>query len=273
MNSRLAVDVLLDVDPGFQSLCKTLLGDAVDPADVWEFMYGPSPVVKMSDPSEVHVNNAGSRKGMRYRVRRAVAGKRGAAVASAASGAAGVLAGSAASRYASGSGVNVPGFGSSNQYGYSVSGPLTRQAKADDSDSVDVTWSGEFAKSDDEKRQVFGWASVVALDGVPIVDRQGDLIAPDEIEKAAYAYVHQSRKGGHQHRRTDDDQPFHASDMIESIVFTPEKIAKMGLPSDFPVGWWVGYKVNDDETWERIKSGEVTSFSIHGKGRRAPVGV
>lgn len=242
MDSLTAVDALLRVDPGFEELCKTLLGDVVDPVDVWQYLYGTDPVVKMSDPSEVHVRRGVGEQGRRPRRARRVV---------------------YASAREDGIGVNPPREGSSNQYGYSV-------GKSDG--ALDVTWSCRFSKTDDEKRQVFGWASVVALDGRPVVDRQGDLITPEEIEKAAYAYVVDSRKGGHQHRRTDDGQPFHASDMIESIVFTPEKIAKMGLPDDFPVGWWVGYKVRDEDTWERIKSGDVTGFSIHGKGRRAPVG-
>ena len=143
-----------------------------------------------------------------------------------------------------------------------------RLAKAD---SAMVRWDVEFSKVDTDKREVFGWASVVELDGKPVVDRQGDWITPDEIEKAAYKYVMDSRKGGHQHRR-EGDAPFHASDMIESIVFTPEKISKMGLPDDFPVGWWVGYKVRDDDTWAKVKKNEVTGFSIHGSGKRVHTG-
>lgn len=135
------------------------------------------------------------------------------------------------------------------------------------SDQHSVTWDVKFSKMDEDKHEVFGWASVVEMDGKPVVDRQGDWITPDEIEKAAYKYVLDSRKGGHQHKR-EGDSPFHASNMIESIVFTPEKIAKMGLPTDFPVGWWVGYKVHDDETWAKIKNDEVTGFSIHGSGKR-----
>lgn len=140
------------------------------------------------------------------------------------------------------------------------------------SDSASISWNVEFSKIDSDKREVFGWASVVELDGKPVVDRQGDWITPDEIEKAAYKYVMDSRKGGHQHRR-EGDAPFHASDMIESIVFTPEKISKMGLPDDFPVGWWVGYKVRDDDTWTKVKNCDVTGFSIHGSGKRVQTGV
>lgn len=134
-------------------------------------------------------------------------------------------------------------------------------------DSVDVVWSGEFSKVDDEKRQVFGYASVVEVDGEPVVDRQGDYISIDEVEKSAYDYVQKSRKGGDMHRR-NGSEPHHVSDMIESFVITKEKIEKMGLPAETPLGWWVGFKVNDDATWDKVKSGERTGFSIHGRGSR-----
>jgi hypothetical protein len=105
---------------------------------------------------------------------------------------------------------------------------------------------------------------------MPVIDRQGDYMTPEDLEKAAYDYVVKSRKGGDQHQR-DGENPFHASNMIESFVITPEKIEKMGLPSDTPVGWWVGYKVEDDRTWDKVKKGLVTGFSIHGRGKRVEV--
>jgi hypothetical protein len=115
----------------------------------------------------------------------------------------------------------------------------------------------------------FGWASVVKVNGTPIVDRQGDYIDMDDLEEAAYNYVRGSRVGGNMHKRSMlDGGPHKVSDMVESIVFTPDKIAKMGLPSDFPQGWWVGYKIHDDETWDMVKKRERTGFSIHGRGLR-----
>lgn len=139
--------------------------------------------------------------------------------------------------------------------------------KADD---LDITWEGEIAKMDTDRRQVFGWASVVEVNGEPVVDLQGDFITVDEIEKAAYSYVQKSRKGGDMHQR-EGDGPKHVSDMIESFVVTPEKIEKMGLPASTPVGWWVGFQVNDDETWNLVKSGKRTGFSVHGRGKREPL--
>jgi hypothetical protein len=132
-----------------------------------------------------------------------------------------------------------------------------------------VVWEGEFAKVDSDKRQVFGWASIVEVDGVPVVDLQGDYIDIEEVEKSAYDYVVKSRKGGDMHRR-DGEVPVHVSDMIESFIVTPEKREKMGLPDSVPSGWWVGYQINDDEAWNLVKSGKRTGFSIHGRGQRTP---
>ena len=107
-----------------------------------------------------------------------------------------------------------------------------------------------------------------SLNGEAVIDRQGDYIPLDEIEKSAYTYVLNSRKGGDMHSR-DGEQPLHTSDMIESFVITPEKLEKMGLDSNaLPHGWWVGFKVNDDAQWERVKKSERTGFSIHGSGKR-----
>lgn len=129
-------------------------------------------------------------------------------------------------------------------------------------------FAGEISKVDADKRQVFGWCSLSSIDGEPVVDLQGDYAPLDEIEKAAYAYVTDSRKGGNMHAREGDD-PRHVANLVESFVVTPEKLEKMGLaPDALPHGWWVGFKVDDEETWQQVKKGERTGFSIHGKGQR-----
>lgn len=238
-DSRTVVQALHEVDPGFRELCDTIFGKAVDVDLVHDALYTPHGVdlieKSMPGPSDVHVMGALRPTG---RSRRSSSRR-------------GVLKKAAQKAYAA------------------------EVEELEKGDGVTVTWTGEFSKTDEDKRQVFGWASVVQLNGQPVVDRQGDLITPDELEKAAYSYVHKSRVGGHQHKRSTgedgSDTPFHASDMIESLVLTPEKIEKMGFPPSTPVGWWVGYKVHDDETWDKVKKGELTGFSIHGRGRRIPV--
>jgi hypothetical protein len=133
--------------------------------------------------------------------------------------------------------------------------------------SVDLVVRGEISKMNEEKKQVFGWASVIEMNGEPVIDLQGDVMTIDTIEKAAYDYVHKSRKGGIQHQR-NGAEPLHVSDMIESFVLTPEKKEQMGLPETTPTGWWVGFQVNDDDTWQAYKDGKLKEFSIHGSGTR-----
>ena len=147
------------------------------------------------------------------------------------------------------------------------------------SNVADVSWTAEISKVDEEKRQVFGWCSLSTVNGEPVVDRQNDYVPLEEIEKSAYKYVLESRKGGDMHARQmkkgvmgQEDEPVHTADLIESFVVTPEKLAKMGLDENaLPHGWWVGFKVNDDSQWELVKQGKRTGFSIHGSGKRSPV--
>ena len=143
-------------------------------------------------------------------------------------------------------------------------------AKVSKRDDVDVRWEGEISKAEPDKQQIFGWASVVEVNGEPVVDLQGDYISVDEMEKAAYEFVTKSRKGGDMHLR-DDWNPIQKSEMIESFVITEDKRDAMNLPDSVPTGWWVGFKVADSEVWDKIRKGERTGFSIHGKGKRTPV--
>ena len=122
-------------------------------------------------------------------------------------------------------------------------------------------------KSDDDKRQVFGWASVSArADGDAIVDFQDDIIEADELEKAAYEFVLENRGAGEMHERSG------VGKLIESVMFTKEKMAAMGVPEGvLPTGWWIGFHIPDDSVWQKIKSGEYSSFSIEGTGQREPI--
>lgn len=119
-------------------------------------------------------------------------------------------------------------------------------------------------KSDEEKMLAFGWASVsMRVDGEVIEDWQGDIVEPEELERAAYEYVLLYREGGEMHERGG------AAVLIESAVFTEEKMQAMGIPEGvLPVGWWIGFKVLDKEVWEKVKDGAYTMFSIEGEAER-----
>lgn len=124
-------------------------------------------------------------------------------------------------------------------------------------------------KSDDDKREVFGWALVaIRKDGEQIVDHQKDVVDPDELENAAYEYVLNFRDTGELH----DKGLRKKGKLIESVVLTKEKQAAMGIPAGtVPEGWWVGFKIEDDAAWQGIKSGRYRMFSIEGQGIRQPM--
>lgn len=116
-------------------------------------------------------------------------------------------------------------------------------------------------RTDEDKRQVFGFFSVVELAGEPVVDSQGDIIKSSDIEEAIYKYVKHSRMGDERH----DSRA--KMTMIESMYFSKEKQAALGIDLGC-VCWWGGFEVNDTAMWNRFKNGEYQGFSIGGVGRR-----
>lgn len=122
-------------------------------------------------------------------------------------------------------------------------------------------------KSDDEKMLAFGWASVsMRIGGEVIEDWQSDIVEPEELEKAAYDYVLLYREGGEMHERGG------TAVLVESVVFTEEKMKAMGIPDGtLPIGWWIGFKVTDSDVWEKVKDGTYPMFSIEGEAERVEV--
>ena len=124
-------------------------------------------------------------------------------------------------------------------------------------------------KMDEDKRLVFGWASVsIRADGEQLEDRQQDLIDPEDLEESAYEFVLNFRDTGELHNPNLRKK----GKLVESCVFTEEKQRAMGIPEGLiPVGWWIGFKIEDDAAWEKVKNGTYKMFSIEGKAQRVPV--
>lgn len=125
------------------------------------------------------------------------------------------------------------------------------------------------AKMDDDKRLVFGWASIsITAEGEQLEDLQHDLIDPEDLEEAAYEFVLNFRDTGELH----NPRLRKKGKLVESCVFTAEKQKAMGIPEGtLPIGWWIGFKIEDDAAWEKVKSGRYKMFSIEGKANRVPV--
>ncbi len=142
------------------------------------------------------------------------------------------------------------------------------------SDAREVEWQADIkiTKMDEDQQLVFGWASVTHIDGELVIDKQGDIISSEELEKAAYDFVLYCREQGDMHERRG------VGKLVESCVFTQEKMAKCGLYAFDPesneqmFGWFCGFKTQDAGVWKRIKSGHLPEFSVGGRAIRVPVG-
>jgi len=97
-----------------------------------------------------------------------------------------------------------------------------------------------------------------------VVDAQGDIYSADEIRVAAHRFMEEFGGLGLMHRMRVNDQV----KVLESYL----------APTDFSIGditvrkgtWMFAVRVLSDELWERVKSGELTGFSIGGSARRVP---
>lgn len=123
------------------------------------------------------------------------------------------------------------------------------------------------AKADDEQQIIFGWANVaVTKTGEQTVDHHADMIDPAELEAAAYDFVLNARASGEDHLGDVD------AVCVESIVFTKEKAAALGIPDGVlpEAGWWVGFHIPDRDAYLRART-QKQMFSIEGTAVREPV--
>lgn len=130
-----------------------------------------------------------------------------------------------------------------------------------DEENIDICI--DITKATDEGL-VSGWANVsIKADGTAPIDWQEDCIRPEVLERAAANFMMDYRGSG----------VMHAGGLkgvvVESIVFTKEKQAAMGIPEGIvPTGWFVTIKLTDPEVFNLVKRGVYRMFSIQGKAKR-----
>lgn len=91
-----------------------------------------------------------------------------------------------------------------------------------------------------------------------VVDAQGDIVSPEEIERAAYRFLAEGGGVAEMHGAPG------AGDVVESFI------ARDGDPHFTPGAWVLGVRLAP-EVWERVRRGELTGFSMGGRGVRVPV--
>lgn len=143
--------------------------------------------------------------------------------------------------------------------------PTPRPADADR-----FSLAAEIVERNEEKRMAFGWASVAkTADGRYLVDSYGDIIREADLEAAAYRFMLSSRRADSMHGREEFAGKRAVGHVVEMVALTTEKQEAMGIPAgSTPVGVWIGMKIEDNETWERVRSGDLKMFSIGGTAKR-----
>lgn len=158
-------------------------------------------------------------------------------------------------------------------------------------------------KRDDEQGLVGGWLyQTVDEAGEKVVDHSGDVTPIEELEKACYGYVEESRAGTEVHERECPKcyrtcplaevrkgncggcraalrgaKPVQVATLVECVVLTAEKKRAMGIPDSFKVeGAWVMYRVDRTtakgrEVWDGIKSGRFKMLSLGGSWSRTEI--
>lgn len=126
------------------------------------------------------------------------------------------------------------------------------------------TITAKIEKIDNDRRLVFGWANVaVEKSGTQVTDSHQDQIDVVDLEAAAYNFTLFFRDLNADHEGPTMGQ------LVESMMFTKEKLDALGLPSDcLDEGWWVGFYVEDDALWNEVKKGTYAMFSIEGWATR-----
>jgi hypothetical protein len=119
----------------------------------------------------------------------------------------------------------------------------------------------QILKFDDEQRIIYGFASVVSVNGEPLVDLHGDVISSKTMEKAATEFMLGTRKGLTMHSGEQ------TTTIVHSMPLTKEVMDALGISSD-KEGWAIAVKVHDDKTWQDAKGGRFTGFSIGGRARK-----
>lgn len=130
---------------------------------------------------------------------------------------------------------------------------------------------GRVAKGD--VCRVYGYASTsVDSAGNLVVDHQGDIIPPDELEAAVTGFLRSEAATNVEHQGPDVGR------VIETALITPERLESYGLaidedsPHPAPqVGWLVGFEVLDAEAAAAVRKGELVELSIEGDASREPV--
>jgi uncharacterized protein YndB with AHSA1/START domain len=115
----------------------------------------------------------------------------------------------------------------------------------------------EILKVDEEQRLAYGWAYVSTQGGQISYDHSREWIKPSTLEKSATEFMMTARVSKLNHSGEQ------IAEIVHSLPVTKEVAESLGIQTDRE-GWIIGVKVFDEDVWENVKSGKLSSFSIGG---------
>jgi len=97
------------------------------------------------------------------------------------------------------------------------------------------------------------------LEADPYVDSQNDWVRMAELQKAARSFMQNERRVFDvNHKGRDYEFP-----VIDSYVVEEDDVLKFGI--ELKKGaWLMTLRIDDNEIWQKIKSGELEGFSVQG---------
>jgi hypothetical protein len=125
----------------------------------------------------------------------------------------------------------------------------------------------KFAEDDDQR--IITGPAMKAFQLIPRRDEDGNLFhvyfSDDTIKRLSEKFLKE-----HKQHMTDINHsmmPTEENTLLESwIVEDPEMDKSKALGFNPTKGdWYVSYKINNEETWQQIKSGKLNGFSIAGQ--------
>lgn len=156
--------------------------------------------------------------------------------------------------------------------GVAIEGGTPKLEKADYEDLIDeetiIKLEPETMVKNNSNNCIFGWAYLaVDKDGVQQIDHSGELVKEadfEDMELAVYAYNLAFREADMQHDCIAKGY------LVESMVFTKEKIKAMGIPDGIlpKAAVWLGFHFPDDNDYNEICKMSKPMFSLYGKATK-----
>jgi len=132
-----------------------------------------------------------------------------------------------------------------------------------------IIFKGELSSVDKQHKTAYGWAYVCKKGSAVVEDHSGDTWDITEVEKTAHEFVLDCRVGGESHVVKG------GAELVESLVFSEAVQKALGIDikkdNESVEGWFVGFRINDDELLQKVQSGELAMFSIGGVGIREDI--